>query len=102
MSKRKATIAPEFIGSYYVDADNKIYQLDSCEGEPSAIFVGSDGIKINKPISEFANLVRLKPVKELPKPVTPRKPRADKGIPRKKVESVEDKKEAQNGKSSIG
>ena len=85
--KRKANITPNDVNTFYIDDNENIYRLTRCDMEPLACMLSvSKGGLLEKPISEFANFIRLKPerpITELPKP---RKPRADKGKTHKKNE----------------
>ena len=87
MSKRKANIRPDLVGELFTDGDN-VFRLVRCETEPLATFNDitkpEQGI-ITKPISAFANLVQLKPVRLIEKP---KKPRADLGKKHKKQAST--------------
>ena len=63
MSKRKANITPEDIGGYYQDTEGQIWQLEECETEPSATMKLVNAVLFEvKPISEFKDFIRLKPV----------------------------------------
>ena len=85
--KAKSNIRPENIGALFTDGTD-YYKLVSCEIEPQATFqvIGGTG-KIDigsiaiKPISKFAHLVLMKPVKPIEKQAErkERKPRSDRG-----------------------
>lgn len=91
MSKRKANIRPELIGSLFTDGTD-YFKLIDCQTEPMATVqrIRDVEITITKPVSEWANLVLMKPVKPIAKPLAPRKPRADKGKTHKKNEPKEE------------
>ena len=83
--KPRPNISPEDIGTFYQDG-KIIYELDDCGVEPSATMrqiTGDAHAILTKPISQFANFVRLTPERVITKP---RKTRKDKGT--HKVEQV--------------
>src|SRR3990167_3252646 len=93
MSKRKANITPADIGGYYQDPKGKIRQLFGCETEPTATMkmVGDNELE-TKPISEFKDFVRLKPVVPRTKKATEvktRKTRSDAGTHRRQKKQTE-------------
>lgn len=90
MTKKKPNITPADVDTLYIDSSEKVYRLISCESEPHATMsLIADGDVLEKPISEFANFIRLKPERPIVKPATPRKPRSDKGIPRERKSKPE-------------
>lgn len=92
MSKKKANIRPDLVGEYYLDEERTVFLLEDCHTEPTATFrdIVRDIIE-TKSISEFSNMVLMKPVKPIEKKQE-RKLRADKGTHRtkKQEESVWD------------
>ena len=76
MTKRKPNISPLLVGELFTDG-RSYYTLIDCASEPSATVKNiNTEVLTTKSISEFANLVQLKPVRPIEKP---KKPRADKG-----------------------
>lgn len=107
MSRKQATIRPEFIGSIYQDEKGTSYRLVDCQSEPYCIMRIIDGsgvgLEEQKPISEFAHLARLKPVLPRKSRVpTPRKQRKDKGTPRKQKAGSNTPKEGEQGTTTLG
>lgn len=86
MTKKKANVTPNDVGRLYIGDDGIVYRLTSCDIEPIAVMeiVGKEGkdLGLLRPISEFADFVRLKPERPIVKPPTPRKPRSDRGTHR--------------------
>ena|SRR3990167_32259 len=94
MSKPRANITPEDIGGYYQDAKGEIWQLAGCEVEPHATMVRiTDREPETKPISEFKDFVRLKPVVQRTRKVAETKPtrktRSDAGKHRKSQQKIQ-------------
>ena len=88
MSRRKANIRPDLVGELFLKPGEDIpYRLILCNTEPTAVIQRVDNAEPETPtgISGLSGLVHLKPVKPIAKPVAPRKVRADKGKPHKKI-----------------
>ena len=86
-SKKQANIRPDLIGELYTDGKD-YFKLVSCESEPMATFQKVAGTAdmlgeaFTRPLSEFANMVLMKPVHPIEKPAEPHRPRSDKGTKR--------------------
>jgi len=82
MTKRKANISPELVGSVFTDGED-YFTLVDCQTELKAtiqrLYPGDDenSNPVTKSISEFSDLVMVKPVKKIEK--KQKKSRADKG-----------------------
>ena len=85
MTRKRANVTQADVGSLYL-YNGRVYRLTECATEPTATMLpiaGNEELLV-KPISEFADFVRLKPERPIPKPPVPRKTRSDKGTHREK------------------
>lgn len=82
MTRKRANIRPDLVGEIFTNGE-EVYRLISCDTEPKAVIIdlAYPELKVEKPISFFANLIQLKPIRPIEKP---KKPRADLGHTHKK------------------
>ncbi len=87
MSRKRSNIRPELIGELFTDGKN-YFKLLACATEATVTIMDiSGGEADTRPLSEFAHLVLMKPVRPIEKA---KKPRADVGKKHNRKQTKED------------